>query len=52
MKRFTFAAIRRTDYTNQIKKLHTYAQTEQQARAMLVREYVLVLVGRLEVRHV
>ena len=47
MKQFIFAAIRRTDLTNHIVKIRINANTEQEARKPLAREFVLVLAGRI-----
>lgn len=50
MKQFIFAAIRRTDLTNHIVKIRINADTEQEARKPLAREFVLVLAGRINLR--
>ena len=50
MYQFIFAAIRRTDLTNHIVKIRTTADTEQEARKPLAREFVLVLAGRINLR--
>ncbi|WP_233113944.1 host cell division inhibitor Icd-like protein [Aggregatibacter actinomycetemcomitans] len=47
MYQFIFAAIRRTDLTNQIQKIRINADTEREARAMLARDFMLVLAGRI-----
>ena len=47
MKQFIFAAIRRTDLTNHIVKIRINANTEQEARKPLAREFILVLAGRI-----
>ncbi|WP_241008857.1 host cell division inhibitor Icd-like protein, partial [Aggregatibacter actinomycetemcomitans] len=47
MYQFIFAAIRRTDLTNQIQKIRINADTEREARAMLARDFVLVLIGKI-----
>ncbi len=46
MYQFIFAAIRRTDLTNQIQKIRINADTEREARKQLARVYVLLLAGR------
>ena len=50
MYQFIFAAIRRTDLTNHIVKIRINANTEQEARKPLAREFVLVLAGRINLR--
>ena len=50
MYQFIFAAIRRTDLTNHIVKIRITADTEQEARKPLAREFVLVLAGRINLR--
>ena len=50
MYQFIFAAIRRTDLTNHIVKIRINADTEQEARKPLAREFVLVLAGRINLR--
>ena len=50
MYQFIFAAIRRTDLSNQIQKIRITADTEQEARKPLAREFVLVLAGRINLR--
>ncbi|OOF53332.1 hypothetical protein BKK56_11520 [Rodentibacter genomosp. 2] len=47
MTQFIFAAIRRTDLTNRIQKIRINAETERQARAILAREFVLILAGKI-----
>ncbi|WP_084703430.1 host cell division inhibitor Icd-like protein [Necropsobacter rosorum] len=47
MTQFIFAAIRRTDLSNRIQKIRINADTELQARAILAREFVLVLAGKI-----
>ncbi|THA00558.1 host cell division inhibitor Icd-like protein [Rodentibacter pneumotropicus] len=47
MTQFIFAAIRRTDLSNRIQKIRINADTERQARAILAREFVLILAGRI-----
>ncbi len=47
MKQFIFAAIRRTDLTNRLFKIRINAESENDARAQLAREFVLVLIGRI-----
>ena len=47
MYQFIFAAIRRTDLTNQIQKIRINADTEREARKQLARVYVLLLAGRI-----
>ena len=47
MKQFIFAAIRRTDLTNQLCKIRINAESENHARAQLAREFVLILIGRI-----
>ena len=47
MTQFIFAAIRRTDLSNRIQKIRINADTELQARAILAREFVLILAGRI-----
>ncbi|MEE6041367.1 host cell division inhibitor Icd-like protein [Avibacterium paragallinarum] len=51
MKIFIFAAIRRTDLTNQIQKIRIFAESEKQARATLAREFILVLAGRINLKN-
>ena len=51
MKQFIFAAIRRTDLTNHIVKIRINANTEQEARKPLAREFVLVLAGRINLKN-
>ena len=51
MKQFIFAAIRRTDLTNHIVKIRINANTEQEARKPLAREFILVLAGRINLKN-
>lgn len=51
MKQFIFAAIRRTDLTNQIQKIRINADTEREARKQLARVYVLLLAGRINLQN-
>ena len=51
MYQFIFAAIRRTDLTNHIVKIRINADTEQEARKPLAREFVLVLAGRINLQN-
>ncbi len=51
MYQFIFAGIRRTDLTNRIQKIRINAESELQARAILAREFVLVLVGRINLKN-
>ncbi|MGR6981259.1 host cell division inhibitor Icd-like protein [Testudinibacter sp. P27/CKL/0425] len=47
MKTYLFAGIRRTDLSNQIHSLRILADSEQHARALLARDYVLAFAGRI-----
>ena len=47
---YLFNAIKRTDLTNHIVKIRINADTEQEARKPLAREFVLVLAGRINLR--
>lgn len=51
MKQFIFAAIRRTDLSNQIQKIRIIAETEQAARAKFARDFVLVLTGKINLQN-
>ena len=51
MYQFIFAAIRRTDLTNQIQKIRINADTEREARKQLARVYVLLLAGRINLQN-
>lgn len=51
MKQFIFAAIRRTDLSNQIQKIRINAGTEQAARAQFARDFVLVLTGKINLQN-
>ncbi|WP_242649525.1 host cell division inhibitor Icd-like protein [Rodentibacter pneumotropicus] len=51
MYQFIFAAIRRTDLTNHIQKIRINADSEQQARAVLAREFVLILAGKINLQN-
>ena len=51
MYQFIFAAIRRTDLTNQIQKIRITADTEQAARAQFARDFVLVLTGKINLQN-
>ncbi|WP_228063549.1 MULTISPECIES: host cell division inhibitor Icd-like protein [unclassified Pasteurella] len=51
MYQFIFAAIRRTDLTNHIQKIRINADSELQARAVLAREFVLVLAGKINLKN-
>lgn len=51
MYQFIFAGIRRTDLTNRIQKIRIQAESELQARAILAREFVLVLAGRINLKN-
>ena len=51
MYQFIFAAIRRTDLTNHIVKIRINADTEQEARKPLAREFVFVLAGRINLQN-
>ncbi|WP_424765369.1 host cell division inhibitor Icd-like protein [Necropsobacter rosorum] len=51
MYQFIFAAIRRTDLTNQIQKIRINADSETQARAILAREFVLILAGKINLKN-
>ena len=51
MYQFIFAAIRRTDLTNQIQKIRINAGTEQAARAQFARDFVLVLTGKINLQN-
>lgn len=50
MYQFIFAAIRRTDLSNQIQKIRITADSERNARAKLAREFVLVFAGRINLQ--
>ncbi|TGZ98642.1 host cell division inhibitor Icd-like protein [Rodentibacter pneumotropicus] len=45
MYQFIFAALRRTDLTNHSQKSRINSDSVQQARAILAREFVLILAG-------
>ena len=47
MIQFIFAAIRRADLSNQIQKIRIQAPTEEAARRLLAREFILVLAGKI-----
>lgn len=51
MYQFIFAAIRRTDLTNQIHKIRISATSELEARKALARDFVLVLAGRIKLKN-
>ena len=51
MYQFIFAAIRRTDLSNQIQKIRITADTEQAARAQFARDFVLVLTGKINLQN-
>ena len=51
MYQFIFAAIRRTDLSNQIQKIRIIAETEQAARAKFARDFVLVLTGKINLQN-
>lgn len=51
MYQFIFAAIRRTDLTNHIQKIRITADTEQAARAKFAHDFVLVLVGKINLQN-
>ena len=51
MYQFIFAAIRRTDLSNQIQKIRIIAATEQEARHQLARVYILLLAGRINLQN-
>lgn len=51
MYQFIFAGIRRTDLINRIQKIRIQAESELQARAILAREFVLVLAGRINLKN-
>ena len=51
MYQFIFAAIRRTDLTNQIQKIRITADIEQAARAQFARDFVLVLTGKINLQN-
>ena len=51
MYQFIFAAIRRTDLTNQIQKIRITADTAQAARAQFARDFVLVLTGKINLQN-
>ena len=51
MYQFIFAAIRRTDLTNHIQKIRITADTEQAARAQFARDFVLVLIGKINLQN-
>lgn len=51
MYQFIFAAIRRTDLSNQIQKIRIIAATEQEARRQLARVYILLLAGRINLQN-
>ena len=51
MKQFIFAAIRRTDLSNRIQKIRINAETERDARAKFVREFILVLAGTINLKN-
>ena len=51
MKQFIFAAIRRTDLSNRIQKILINAETERDARAQFAREFILVLVGTINLKN-
>ncbi|MDO4430325.1 MAG: host cell division inhibitor Icd-like protein [Lonepinella koalarum] len=51
MYQFIFAAIRRTDLTNQIHKIRISATSELEARKALARDFVLVLAGRINLQN-
>lgn len=51
MKQFIFAAIRRTDLSNRIQKIRINAETERGARAQCAREFILVLVGKINLKN-
>ena len=51
MYQFIFAAIRRTDLSNQIQKIRIITETEQAARAKFARDFVLVLTGKINLQN-
>ena len=51
MYQFIFAAIRRTDLTNQIQKIRITADTEQAARSQFARDFILVLAGKINLQN-
>ena len=51
MYQFIFAAIRRTDLTNHIQKIRITADTEQAARAKFARDFVLGLIGKINLQN-
>lgn len=51
MKQFIFAAIRRTDLSNRIQKIRINSETERDARAQCAREFILVLVGKINLKN-
>lgn len=51
MYQFIFAAVRRTDLTNQIHKIRISATSELEARKALARDFVLVLAGRINLQN-
>ena len=51
MYQFIFAAIRRTDLTNHIQKIRITADTEQAARTQCARDFVLVLIGKINLQN-
>nr|DAE94318.1 MAG TPA: Ash protein family protein [Caudoviricetes sp.] len=51
MYQFIFAAIRRTDLTNHIKKIRITADIEQAARAQFAHDFVLVLTGKINLQN-
>ena len=51
MKQFIFAAIRRTDLSNRIQKIRINAEIERDARAQCAREFILVLVGKINLKN-
>ncbi|MGR6981762.1 host cell division inhibitor Icd-like protein [Testudinibacter sp. P27/CKL/0425] len=44
---YLFIGIARTDRTNKIHSFRIFATSEQEARAMLAREYILAFAGRI-----
>lgn len=50
MYQFIFAAINRTDLTNKIQKIRIIAESEQQARAKLAREFILFFAGKISLK--
>ncbi|WP_439295251.1 host cell division inhibitor Icd-like protein [Lonepinella sp. BR2882] len=48
---YIFIAIKRTDLTNQFHKIRIQAESEQQARKLLAKTYILFFAGRINPTH-